>query len=216
MSELQEAIKKRLREIEDFLQFDPTETDAELAEIMTLGDEWDVPEVVIQALDSHPQYEARYIGLRRTLEIARNRAKDKLAYFEAKTKEWLDETIFDENVTAGMTANNAKPTGPKVNHRFLIDIVEGDPKDKRAANPQDADDPTTIGDCVKLYRELNGELELAEGAYLQVKIITDALKSRKDLLISMSSLLGRLVDNKLIILRSGARKARHEDEDGFK
>jgi len=214
MSDYEKAIKERLEAINDFLQFEPIKNETELTDIMTLGEYWDDPEVVVKSLDQHPQFEARYIGLRRTCEIAKNRSKAKLDYFDAQMKEWIAEKVFKTNCESGMTANNAKPTGPTINNKYLVDIVEGDPQDKREAG-----DGLTIGECVKQYRVLAEEFGLAEEAFFTVKIITDALKSRKDMLISMAALLGRLVDNKLIILTPRHKRKKKEgveDADGFK
>ncbi len=194
----EKAIKERLDAIENFLKFEPVEKEADLVEIMTLGEYWDDPEVVIKSLDQHPQFEARYLGLRRTVEIAKNKVKQKMDFFEATTKEYLSEEIFKANIKAGMTPSNAKPTGPTINNKYLIEVVEGE------------------GGTAEAYKELAEEFELAEDAFFKVKIITDALRARREMLISMASLLGRLVDNHLIILKKGHKKNSQADVDGFK
>lgn len=198
----QKEINNRLEAIKNFLQFEPIKSETELAEIMTLGDMWDVPEVIIQALDQHPQFEARYIGLRRSLEIAKIASEQKMKFFEAQTKEVITETIFKENVASGMTPNNANPTGTKINNKYLIDVVEGD----------------VVFEPAKTYSELVCELEKTTEAYIQARIITDALKSRATLLASMASLIGRMIDSNLVIMDTSGKKKRNKvtDEDGFK
>jgi hypothetical protein len=206
------AIDAELDKITQFLKFSPEDDTMAIENIMNLGDDWDVPDVVVKALDNHPRHESRYLSLKRDRDVIRTKCKSKLDYFEAKVKEWLEEMIFTENIAAKMTANNAKPTSSKINNRFLIKIVQGNIDDASVISSSDED--MTIGECVRFYNKLVNDFELADESYNKVKIVCDGLKCRKELLISFSSLLGKLVDNNLIVLRT-KKKSSVKDEDGF-
>jgi hypothetical protein len=215
-----DIFKKKLQEVKEHLKFKPIEDERTLTELLTLGDEWDRPEVLVRAMDEHPEWEARYAAMLRDVENEKDAAQAKMDFFMSVTLERFEDLIFEANKAKGMTANNAKPTAAKVKGAFTVKIVNGDPDD---ADPffwdMDEDGEVeavyeTCGERVKKYQELFKELDEAIARYDQIKIITQAFKNRKDMLISISSLVGKLVDNGLIVLRKASRK-KVADDDGF-
>ena len=106
------------------------------------------------------------------------------------TKDELQEEIFAENVKAGMTANNAKPTNQSVENRF---------------NKYCSDSKTTYYNQMIEYntpvQEIDDQIDI-------VDVIVKAFEQRKDMLISLGSLVRSMVDNQLMIYKQRTKSTK--------
>jgi len=207
----EELIKKKIEEVKSFLKFDMETDDKSVAEMLTLGGNWDRPEVVMEALDCHAMYEAKWGSLLRRFNLDKAGAESKLKHFEADSKEIIHEIIFADNVGSGMTANNANPTGTKINNFYLVNIINGDGKNSDAFTFEEKPkkDCETFGDRVRLYNQLKFEYDGACEYAEEVELVVRAFKNRSIMLVQMGGLLKSMMDNQIIILKRPKTKTSH-------
>ena len=95
---IEDLFKKKISQIDRIysIEYLP-ETDEEFTKLLLFGDQWDDPEVVIQHVDEHPMWWARYA---RALKISKQlceAAKEKMKYFDDDCKDVIEDLIFFEN-----------------------------------------------------------------------------------------------------------------------
>jgi hypothetical protein len=157
--------------------------DPDLIDQLTLGDKWDDPFELTKAMDRQPLYYARWATLLRKLKKERQIIQQKYSVWESIAKEQIQDEIFNENVKSGMTANNAKPTNQSVENRF---------------NKYCSDKTISYSEE---YKEYHGELDEIEEQTATVETIVKAFEQRKDMFISLGSLVRSMIDNNLLIYR---------------
>lgn len=165
--------------------------DPALIDQLTLGDRWDDPFELTKAMDRQPLYYARWATLLRKLKKERQIIQQKYSVWESIAKEQIQDEIFNENVKSGMTANNAKPTNQSVENRF----------NKYCSDPKIS--------YSEEYIEYHGKLDEIEEQTATVETIVKAFEQRKDMFISLGSLVRSMIDNKLLIYRNKNKQDKH-------
>ena len=187
---LDDVFKKRIEQAAEMLDVPLDPNDVTLTEQLTLGDKWDDPFTLTKAMDRQPLYYARWATLLRKLKKEKQRQQQKLDVWMSITKDELQEEIFAENVKAGMTANNAKPTNQSVENRF---------------NKYCSDSKTTYYNQMIEYntpvQEIYDQIDI-------VDVIVKAFEQRKDMLISLGSLVRSMVDNQLMIYKQRTKSTK--------
>lgn len=180
-------IKNKISEITNLLDAELDENSDSLFDQITCGDNWDNHNVLMKAMDKQPILYAQWAYLLKSLKHERNKIQAQLDVWTSNKKEAIAEQIYDTNIEGGMTPNNAKPTGGVVDNAFKIKYMEVDDE----------------GDWVdEDYGEFQELLEKYDLKIMKVEIIVEAFKQRKDMLITMGSLLKGVIDNQLYINKS--------------
>lgn len=180
---LSEAFKKKIEQATSMLDVPLDPNDVNLIEQLTLGDNWDDPFALTKAMDRQPLFYARWATLLRKLKKERQKLQQKYDVWMSISKEEIQDEIFSENVKSGMTANNAKPTNQSVENRF---------------NKYTSDEKT---DLYKQCGEYKQPVDEIDGYIDTVDIIVKAFEQRKDMMISLGSLVRSMIDNQLLIYR---------------
>lgn len=187
-----EVIKEQLNKVGSYL--DPTNLemdDADLEDVLTLGENWDDPMTLMEAMDQHPTYFARWSYIYRLTQRKYDFYVERYKTWESGMKDVIRDEIFDKNREKGMTANNSRPTDSAVNARFLSMFYDGCDKNGSDAKKSDINE----------YIKLKKSMDIYAGRVEKLKIVVEAFKQRTSMLVSMSSLLKSMVDNNLIILK---------------
>lgn len=178
-------IQAKIDEAVDLLDVTLDVDDPSLAEQITLGDKWDDPFALTKAMDTQPLYYSRWATLLRKLKKQKQEVQQKFDVWVSIIKENLSEEIFSENIDSGMTANNAKPTNVAIENRF----------NKYYVSEEGAED------LHQEYIEMKKSVDDIEAMIDTVEIVVKAFEQRKDMLISLGSLVRSMVDNQLMIYR---------------
>ncbi len=180
---LSDAFKKKIEQAIEMLDVPLDPNDVTLVDQLTLGDKWDDPFTLTKAMDRQPLYYARWATLLRKLKKERQRIQSKYDVWMSITKDEIQDEIFNENVKAGMTANNAKPTNQAVENRF---------------NKYCSDLKISYHEK---YVEYYTPLDEIEEQIDIVDVIVKAFEQRKDMFISLGSLVRSMIDNQLMIYK---------------
>lgn len=178
-----DAFSKKIEQAREMLDVPLDPNDINLSEQLTLGDRWDDPFELTKAMDRQPLYYARWATLLRKLKKEKQKLQQKLDVWMSITKDEIQEEIFQENIKSGMTANNAKPTNQAVENRF---------------NKYCSDNKTAYH---KEFAEYNIPVQQIDDSIDIVDVIVKAFEQRKDMFISLGSLVRSMIDNKLMIYR---------------
>lgn len=174
------------------VELDSDETD--LLEQMTLGRNWDDPFAITKAMDTQPLYFARWATLLKRLKKEKQIIENKFNVWKSIVKEDLADEIFDENKTAGMTANNAKSSLSSVENRFNKYYVSGEDVEMN-----------------KEYLKYHDPLDQINEKIDITDITVKAFEQRKDMLISLGSLIRSMVDNNMLIYRDRNRRQKNKN-----
>lgn len=183
-------ISDKIKEAVEMLDVTLDNNDPALIDQITLGDNWDDPFALTKAMDTQPLYYSRWATLLRKLKNMKQEYQKKYDVWESIVKENITEEIFKENIDSKMTANNAKPTNSAVTNRFNRYCV------------------SIKGDMHKEYLKMRSELDKINDRIDTVEIVVKAFEQRKDMLISLGSLVRSMVDNQLMIYRDKLRKSK--------
>lgn len=178
-----DAFSKKIEQAREMLDVPLDPNDVNLSEQLTLGDRWDDPFELTKAMDRQPLYYARWATLLRKLKKEKQKLQQKLDVWMSITKDEIQEEIFQENIKSGMTANNAKPTNQAVENRF---------------NKYCSDNKTAYH---TEFAEYNTPVQQIDDSIDIVDVIVKAFEQRKDMFISLGSLVRSMIDNKLMIYR---------------
>lgn len=185
---LEDAIQKKIDSVIKMLDVDTLDPDdLNLSEQITLGDKWDDPFELTKAMDRQPMYYARWATLLRRLKRDRQKITSEFDVWLSITRDRVQKKLFDENIESGMTANNAKPTQPTIESRFNKLYV--DPKSLK---------PQLHQEYMK-YKKPVDEIEYKVDV---VEVIVKAFEQRKDMMISLGSLVRGMIDNQLLIYKN--------------
>ena len=182
---LSEKIDKKIEEAIKLFDVTLDADDPGLIDQVTLGDNWDDPFALTKAMDTQPLYYARWATLLRKLKKERQECQQRYNVWVSIAKEEINDEIFEENKSSGMTANNAKPTNQAVENRFNKYYIS-----------EEGDEEFHNG-----YLENISPLEKVDLQIDTVEIVVKAFEQRKDMLISLGSLVRSMVDNQLLIYR---------------
>ncbi len=184
-------ISNKINEAIEMLDVSLDTDDPKLINQITLGDNWDDPFALTKAMDTQPLYYSRWATLLRKLKKMKQEYQQKYDVWASIIKENLTEEIFDENVQSGMTANNAKPTNQAVENRFNKYYVSDEGDESMHAE----------------YLEMRKQIDNIDNQIDTVDIVVKAFEQRKDMLISLGSLVRSMVDNQLMIYRDKLKKS---------
>ena len=104
--------------------------------------------------------------------------------YVASKKEEIRDDLYEENIKAGKTPNNAVPTQSQIDNKFKIVYEEVDDNGEY-----------TDGD----YEKYNIMVSDIEDEVAKVEIIVKAFEQRQSMLISMGSLVKGMMDNNIHI-----------------
>ena len=122
-------IINRVKELSNVLfNVDLDAEDEELYSKMIL-ENWDDPDELGKAMSEQPVFYARWAYMKKRLNRDLDRRKSILDVFISDKKEELRTTIYNENIEAGSTPNNAKPSATEIDNRFKIQYISKDGKD---------------------------------------------------------------------------------------
>jgi hypothetical protein len=193
-SQIEQAIERARKALE--VELDPNDSD--LINQITLGDGWDDPAVLTKALDRQPLYYARWATLLRNLKKERSRLSTRYDAWMAIKKESLAAAILKENIESGMTASTGKPTGTAIDQRFISDYVA-----LKKSNKDKHDE----------YLKYKKPIDSIEEKIDTAEIVVKAFEQRKDMLISLSSIVGKMTDSGLLIYRKKKKNSQNSSED---
>jgi hypothetical protein len=192
-----ESVQERLKQIREYVWIKDVGAEEEsLASQLTLGDDWDNPFKLSKALDQHSAIYARWASVLKRLKNARNQLQLKKDAWESEKREQIAGIIFEENVAAGMTASNAKPTEGAIKDRFKSVYLKTNDK----GSFTDEESVEFIRPVVKIDEAID-----------TIEPIVKALELRKDMLMSMGSLVRAMIDNQLFVYRK--KKPKQEGEE---
>lgn len=192
---IREMYNKKIEQAISTLDVPLDKDDPDLIDQLTLGDKWDDPFELTKAMDRQPLYFARWATFLRKMKKERQRVQQIYGTWESITKEQIQDEIFQENVKSGMTANNAKPTNQSVENRF---------------NKYCSDTKT---EYYQNYNKFHGELDEIEEQTAVVETIVKAFEQRKDMFISLGSLVRSMIDNQLLIYRIKNKAGKSDIKD---
>jgi hypothetical protein len=176
-----DVLKDIYRKVDEVFVVPLDEGDSNLKEQITLGSNWDNPYELSKAMDRQPMWYGQWATLLR--ELKREREKLQLMYkaWESERKEKLTEIIFQSNKKKGMTSNQAKPSASVVNDRFNSFYID------------------VNGKYHKKYKKVIGDLNSVEERIDRIEVVVKVMEQRKDMLISLSSLIRTMIDNHMLI-----------------
>jgi hypothetical protein len=175
--DFENLIKNKIADAEEFFTATLNPNDPDLSVQITLGDNWDNPFELTKACDRHSAYYARWATLLRSLKRDRQRLEERKKVWESKIKVEIERRLFELNKQKGMTANNAKPTGASVDYRFSKIYNSSNDTFTKYNNPID---------------EIDKQIDIVE-------VIVKAFEMRKDMLVSMTHLVNKMIDKDLMV-----------------
>lgn len=184
-NKLKNLVDKKLGDAQSFLVTDLTVNDPMLSDQLTLGDDWDNPFKLAQAMDQHSALYARWATVLKLLKQEHKRLVERKNVWESSIKKRIETKLFKENKLKGMTANTAKPTGASVEYRFNYLYNEGKSR---------------------TFNKYNDPINEIENKIDTVSIIVKAFEQRKDLLVSLGHLLRTMMEKDLLIHKKFKRK----------
>ena len=187
------VIKDKMDQIQSALMI-PLDEDTDISEHLTLGENWDDPFKILEAMDTQPQYYGGWSSMLKTLKLLRTKIQAEFDTWLAVHKEELHEQTYNFNLEKlGMTPNNAKPTGTEIDRKFktIVSQPSGE-KEKKIS----------VG-----FKKYTKDLEDADMDIIRVEGISKAYEQRHGMLISISALVRSMMDNNIYI------KAKPEDGD---
>ena len=155
---------KRLREGHD-----------DVVGMLSLGEDYDNPDAVLQAADVQNQLYAYYAYLFHHVNKTLDKIETAYALWKSEKELKIYEKLFNQNVDAGMTANNAKPSAVNVANFFNKNVASTDV-------------------CVKWLKRI----EVAKERVSQLRIMRDTVDRRMSGIQTISTLLGKCIDKGLI------------------
>jgi len=187
-------IKDKMDQIQSALMI-PLDEDTDISEHLTLGENWDDPFKILEAMDTQPQYYGGWSSMLKTLKLLRTKIQAEFDTWLAVHKEDLHERVYNFNLEKlGMTPNNAKPTGTEIDRKFktIVSQPSNNEKEKKIS----------VG-----FKKYTHDLEDADMDIIRVEGIAKAYEQRHGMLISISALVRSMMDNNIYI------KAKPEDGD---
>jgi len=188
--------KNKFREIADSLiekarqdlEVELNPDDPTLAEQLMLGDRWNDPAVVTNAVDQHPMFYARWNTLYKHLKRELKVASEMYDVWESSKREIIAAKMFSKNVDSGMTPNNAKPTTAQVNDKFnrLYKTIDSKGYEQYVAKH-------------KRVEELEIQIDIAD-------VVVKAFEHRKDMMLSFMSFIKFQYENNLVRINKTATK----------
>ena len=157
-----------------------TSSNSDVVQMLTLDNDYDNPDSVLQAADAVAMLYAYYATL---FHSANNKMQDYDTMYRMKKSSictFIKNKLFNNNIKNGMTANNAKPTANDIENYFNKNYVNK-------------------GIFLKLKRKLNSVSEDVS----QLRIMRDTIDKRQQAIQVISSLLGKCIDRGLIVPRLG-------------
>lgn len=180
---------ERMKQVDSLLTVELNPNDPSLEEQLSMGDNWDDPSEITKHMDMQPLWYARWASLYRAKQSELRLSSEKFKTWYSVTRQEVYDILYDENIENGMTPNNAKPVEKSVDARF--DFIYRNP------NPETDEELK----CVMEYNEYKDQVEKLEYEVDQLKIVVEALIQRKDMLISLGSMVRTMLDHKLKIQR---------------
>lgn len=156
-----------------------------LVDMLTLDEDYDNPDAVLQSSDSIAMLYAYYA----TLFHKANKVLQEYETFYKMKRSAIDDKIklklFNSNVDKGMTANNAKSTASDVENYFNIHYADK-------------------GSFLNIQKKIDTKREQVS----QLRIMRDTIDRRQQSVQVISSLLGKCIDRGLITPKLGKTKSR--------
>ena len=179
-----EILENKIRAAQDALDVSLNVDDPDLIDQITLGEKWDDPFALTKAMATKPMNYAHWATLLRKLKREKQILQSSFDVWVSCIKNDLADDIFQENINSGMTASQSKPTGNTIDNRFNYDYI-------KVPNTENYNE----------YMEYYRPLQQIDEKIDIVEIVVKAFEQRKDMLISLSSLVRGMVDNQLLIYR---------------
>lgn len=181
--ELSSMMDQRIQQAVSFFDVKLSPDDPGLGEQLTLGNNWDDPFALTKAMDTQPVFYSQWATILRKLKREKQQLQMEYDVWQSTIKDQLTSDIFNENIHLGMTANNSKPTNQSVDNRFNSIYVN-------VAGAGHAD-----------YIHYREPVDTIDEKIDTIEIVVKAFEQRKDMLISLSSLVRGMIDNQLMIYR---------------
>jgi hypothetical protein len=175
--ELQGIINSKIADAEKFLIVDLNPNDPNLLDQLTLGDDWDNPFKLSQAMDSHSSLYARWATMLKILKQEHKRLIERKIAWESNIKKKIEVKLFKANKLKGMTANNAKPTGASIDYKFN----------------------SIYNSKNEIFNKYNDPILKLENEIDIINIIVKAFEQRKDMLVGLGHLLRSMLEKDLLI-----------------
>ena len=189
--DFQSAMNKQIEKAKSALDVSLNPNDPALINQVTLGDQWDNPSVLAEALDMQPMYYARWATLLRSLKRERDKLKQRYEVWESSVKEKLTKSIYEANVGKGQTPSNAKPSQQSVTDRFNI-VYAGRSQKYSEFHDQ--------------YLEYYNPIEEIEEKIDTVEVVVKAFEMRANTLISLSHLVRTMIEKGLVVVKLSSKR----------
>jgi len=147
----------------------------DLLEFISLGEDYDDPDIVLQALDAQNQLYSFYASMFHKVNEKQEELETGYKLWKAEIETKIRLRIYNSNIDKGMTANNANPTAKEVDNYFLL---------KYKNNPT--------------FKKWDTLIKKNSDRISKLRIMRDTIDKRGSSLNTISNLLSKCIDKDLI------------------
>lgn len=192
--DFQAAMDAQIERARSALDVKLNPNDPELIHQVTLGNQWDDPNVLAAALDMQPLYYARWATMLRILRRQRDKVSQRYSVWESIVKDTIAKQIYNENIDKGMTANNARPVQQVVQDRFNSKYIRKG-KNNTKEHTQ--------------YLEYKSAVDSVEEKIDLVEVIVKAFEMRANTLIALGHLVRTMIEKGFVVIKLPSSKTKH-------
>lgn len=146
-----------------------------LIDIINLDDNYDDPDAVLQALDAQNKLYSYFAYLFHLANKDLERVEEKYSVWKSQIDGKIKKKLFDENIKAGMTANNSKPSAKDVEDHFKATMQKDDK-----------------------YLLWQKRIDKARERVSNLRIMRDTIDRKQNSLQNITNLLGKCIDRGII------------------
>lgn len=154
-----------------------------IVEMLTLDNDFDNPDAVLQAADAVAMLYAYYATLFHKANKRQQHIETAYKLWKSKIDAKIKILLFVKNKNNGMTSNNAKPTQSDVENYFNNHYTEKE-------------------EYIKWQNKINKISEIVS----QLRIMRDTIDRRQQSIQIISNLLGKCIDKGFIVITSKKTK----------
>lgn len=175
-------IKKKMEEVDSFLNVKLNPNDPNLEEQITLKNNWDNPKELSKAMDMQPAWYARWATVLRHLKSDRMKLKAEYEVWASDRRQRIRILIIKQRKKSGLTDKQALQN--------ITQIMVDDEFNKRYSY---------TGSQKHVFLKYKNPLDSIDDYIDKVTVVVEAFKMRKDLLVVQGYLLRSMLDNKIMI-----------------
>jgi hypothetical protein len=175
--------EKRIERMRNTLaNYKPISLDDEnLVDVITMGSQWDDPQALISAMNRQPVLYGQWALMLKELKAEQKKVTAKYNAWVSSAKEIISNSLYNKNIEGGMTANKAKPTNSDVDNKFNIYCYQEGHKFNIS------------------FIKYTNQLQKLDDNIATTEVVVEALKQRKDMLVSMGYIVQELMKPELYV-----------------